>query len=106
FSPSAVKQLHEGKTKSVNFTIHFNSDKLSRSEQTLIGSYRLYSDRPDIADVVEPKTFEIKDNVTRYDGSFQVKANFLGYSRIEVQRLQPVEGVFASLYSNNDTTKK
>lgn len=109
FSPASLNQLHEGDTRVVNFTIHFNSTL--KSEQVR-GSYRINVDRPDVADVLDRKDFEITEqditnNGKKFDGSFQVKANFLGYSRMDIQKKQSYDGikVFDSLY-DNDTLRK
>ena len=87
FNPAIVEKLHEGKTQLVKFTIKSNP---IGSDQ-LVGHYQFHVDRPDVADVISQKVFKINDNDlthngTQYDGSFQVKGYFLGYSRIEVQK--------------------
>lgn len=111
FNPAIIEKLHEGKTQLVNFTISSNS----KSDQ-LTGFYQFYIDRPDVADITGQKSFTITDkdltnNGTQYDGSFQVEANFLGYSHIEVQKKDTKaskangKDMFISLYKN-ETVKK
>ena len=118
FHPNST-QLHEGQTQVINFTLQFSGRPSvafgggkSSFDQTLLGSYHVIADRADVADVrPEDSAFnlgpeDLKDNGTRYDGSFQIRANFLGYSRMEV--VKDVAGTnksssgshFASLYND------
>lgn len=111
FTPASTK-LHEGQSQLINFTLQFSrgadgSGKNGNFDQTLLGSYQIVPDRADVADIrLEDSSFHIgqgdlKENGTRYDGSFQIRANFLGYSRIEVQKeVENGDGHFASLYSD------
>jgi len=85
FNPKLVDKIYEDKSQLINFNI--TADVKSE----LLGSYYFYVDRPDVADVVGKKFFDITEkdlnnNGSHYEGSFEIKANFLGYSRVEIQK--------------------
>lgn len=91
-------KLHEGNSSKVNFQIS-SSDK-----NELNGRYRLAINRPDLADInnasyyefqISIKDTDISDQKYEYKSNFWIKAKFLGYCRIVVQKYK--DNIFSTI---------
>lgn len=95
-------KLHEGNSTRVNFQIT-SSDK-----NELNGRYRLAINRPDLADINNASHYEFQikdtdilhDSNYEYKSNFSIKAKFLGYCRIVVQKYKE-NNIFSTITGDN-----